>query len=82
MEDSGRYKGITPANVMIPYLPEETPRCVITMIPEVFKSLDTRGELAKYGVEVFDTNIMVKGETTPRLVYRCIAEDLAAPTIC
>lgn len=82
MEDCGRYKGIAlDHSKMIPFLPEETPRCVITMTPEVYQSLESHGEFAKYGVEGQEIKVLIKGETEPRLAYRCIAEDLIAPSI-
>ena len=63
---------------MVPFTVDETPRCVITMTPEVFQVLDSKGELAKYGVEMEQVEVIVKGEIEPRLAYRCFEQDINA----
>ena len=59
---------------------EDTPLCVITMTPEVFQVLDTNGELAKYGIEMQQIEVLVKGEQTPRLAYQCVEMGLPHST--
>lgn len=71
MEDAGRYKSISADNkTMIPFEPEETPSCVITVTLEVFKELNQMGEFAKFGVDMEQVSVLIKGETEPRLAHR------------
>ena len=75
MEDSGRYKELNEeTNTMVPWPIEEIPRSIVTVTPEVFQALDSRGELAKYGVEFNPVSVIIKGECEARLAYRCIED--------
>ena len=75
MEDSGRYNMNQEGLAAIPFSIEETPRCVVTVTPEVYQALEAHGELAKYGVEMLPVSVIVKGESDKRLAYRSVHYD-------
>lgn len=75
MEDSGRYNSDQDGLAVTPFSTEEIPRCVVTVTPEVFQTLDSKGELAKYGVDMHPVSVIVKGESDKRLAYRSVHYD-------